>query len=320
MELDPILAKAYARTFIPRFDRYPLQRSDGRYVQIKKPLTNDLILAHLTNHHTGRSLMTLGAYALSPESMANWICFDADTDEQWEGLWRLAHNLQREAIQVYLEPSRRGGHLWLFTCPITGAEARAFGKHLLTKHNLTDMEVFPKQDKLAEGAGSFVRLPLGVHRKTGKVYPFLDVTGQPIATTIREQIFWLTEPIRLTRMYIDRILPRSPQGKLKILTPEFKPRAPVAGDTLSETIKNTISVEEFVRQYVELDQQGKGHCPFHDDQVKSFQVNTGRNYWNCYAGCGGGSVINFWMKWRETHSQDGSFTATIKDLREILLQ
>lgn len=58
---------------------------------------------------------------------------------------------------------------------------------------------------------------------------------------------------------------------------------------------------------------------FHDDQVKSFQVNIEGNYWHCYAGCGGGSLIDFWSEWRTHHGQDGSFTETVRELRTMLL-
>jgi len=33
----------------------------------------------------------------------------------------------------------------------------------------------------------------------------------------------------------------------------------------------------------------------------------------------GGSTIDFWTKWRETHGEDGSFTATVRALAETLL-
>ena len=80
-----------------------------------------------------------------------------------------------------------------------------------------------------------------------------------------------------------------------------------------------MTVHDFVSRYVKLDTRGKGKCPFHDDNIKSFQVNDNRNYWSCYAGCGGGSIIDFWMKWREAHGQDGSFSETVLELREMLL-
>ena len=65
---------------------------------------------------------------------------------------------------------------------------------------------------------------------------------------------------------------------------------------LSERIKASISAYDFVSQYVELSPTGRGLCPFHDDQRASFSINIEENYWYCFAGCGGGSIIDFYMK------------------------
>lgn len=107
-ELDRDLALAYAATFIPRYDQYPLQLEDGTYVAIKQTLHPDLIVAHL------KGIITIGAYALSPDGTAQWICLDADTGEQWNKLQQVSASLAKREAPSYLEPSRRGGHLWLF--------------------------------------------------------------------------------------------------------------------------------------------------------------------------------------------------------------
>ncbi len=41
-----------------------------------------------------------------------------------------------------------------------------------------------------------------------------------------------------------------------------------------------------------------GLCRFDDDHNPSFRVNDKSNYWNCWTGCSGGSVVDFWIKWR----------------------
>ena len=74
-------------------------------------------------------------------------------------------------------------------------------------------------------------------------------------------------------------------------------------------------MQDFVSQYVELSHAGRGLCPFHDDQNASFSVNAERNYWHCFAGCGGGSIIDFWMKW-----QGCDFAEAVHELAELLLQ
>ena len=66
---------------------------------------------------------------------------------------------------------------------------------------------------------------------------------------------------------------------------------------------------------MELSPTGRGLCPFHDDHRASFSVNPEENYWNCFAGCGGGSVIDFWMRW-----QDCDFTTAVRELEELLFK
>jgi DNA primase len=78
-----------------------------------------------------------------------------------------------------------------------------------------------------------------------------------------------------------------------------------------------VTVLEFVSQYVDLKPMARGAiglCPFHDDHRPSFGVNEAGNYWNCWVGCGGGSVIYFWMRWREC-----DFTPAVRELAEMVL-
>lgn len=187
-ELPSALVQAYADTFIPRWDKYPVQLASGRYIQVHKPLTLEHIYSHLEDYRNPElHITTIGAYALNEKAQAKWICFDADREDQWNGLLSLAVILKSEGVPAYLEPSRRGGHLWLFIPSMPGVEARRFGNQLLSEHKL-NLEVYPKQDKLieGEGAGSFVRLPLGVHRKRQWVYHFIDLDGNPLAPSITE--------------------------------------------------------------------------------------------------------------------------------------
>jgi hypothetical protein len=313
-ELDREIVAAYAATFIPRFDVYPIQLPNGAYVSVKKPLNTELVAAHLTGS------ITLGAYALDAQSRAKWICLDADNDDNWQGLLDLAHDLEQEQVPAYLELSRRGGHLWLFLEAISGKEARRFGKQLLFGRGLSNVELYPKQDELKTGTGSLVRLPLGCHRLTGKRYHFINPDGEPLAPTIRAQIQLLAQPQRVPHAFITEVLRYASDTTPPPPTPPFPShRDETHGATPSERIKNHISVYDFVSRYVPLDASGRSYCPFHDDQRKSFAVNEKGNYWHCFAGCGGGSVIDFWLKWRETHGQSPDFNETITELAQMLL-
>jgi hypothetical protein len=264
--------------------------------------------------------ITLGAYALDAESHAQWVCFDADDEGEWSELWQFAKRLKMAGLNPYIELSRRGGHLWLFTPHMTGTDTRKFALQLAKVHELPEgIELYPKQDELTTGVGSLVRLPLGIHRKSGKRYHFITLKREPLAPSIREQMAVLAQPKRVSPKYIQHVLASIKPEPLQRTEVIFE-RKKVSSDLpVSERIKRAVSVTEFVGRFVELDSRGRGLCPFHDDTHHSFQVNHGRNFWHCYAGCGGGSVIDFYMKWRAVHGQDGDFTATVTEMAQMLL-
>jgi hypothetical protein len=217
---------------------------------------------------------------------------DADTEQSWERPGHLARTLAGDDVPVYLERSRRGGHLWLFLAEAVAArEMRTFGRGLLAAHQVEGVEVYPKQDQLADGPGSLIRMPFGVHRLAGRRYGFYAADGSPLARSIREQIHALgaaeTVPEAGFEAYRSFVPTQTVEAPGEPLTaPE--------GATLSERIKASVTVLEFVSQYVDLKPTASGAvalCPFHDDHHPSFWVNTEGNYWHCLAGCGGGSVV-----------------------------
>ena len=86
-------------------------------------------------------------------------------------------------------------------------------------------------------------------------------------------------------------------------------------EKLWDQVKRKTLVIDFVRGFVDLKEHGNvavGKCPFHDDEHPSFSVNIEENYWHCFAGCGGGSIIDFWMKWN-----DCDFYRATKELASI---
>jgi len=223
--------------------------------------------------------------------------------------------------ESYLERSRRGGHLWLFFEKLLpGREIRKFGQGLLKHINIDSVELFPKQNKLKTGPGSLVRLPFGVHRKSGKRYGFYNTQGQPIAPALSWQIMVLedreTVPTAVFEQFRD-IGSRKPErrwfdggGRPKRATIE-------TGDGLlpSERIKAAISVREFVSQFVDLSPNDVGLCPFHDDNNPSFNVNDDENYWFCFTCERGGSVIDFWILHRRCNFQDA-----VSELSKLLFR
>jgi hypothetical protein len=145
--------------------------------------------------------------------------------------------------------------------------------------------------------------------------------GEPLAATIREQSKVLSLPRVVSEVAFEAyrsIASVPPEPKTMMVSSSN-------AETVSKRIKESVSVLEFVSQYIVLDERGRGHCPFHDDQHASFVVNPGtgvndkKGYWHCFAGCGGGSTIDFWSKWREKYGEDPGFVPTITKLAEMLL-
>jgi len=299
---------ALARRFVQRWDRYAIQRPDGLYISIPEPLTVDQLYAHL------RGELTLGTYLLDEQNQARFLVLDADNTDEFTALVEVAQKLGTEAVPSYLETSRRGGHLWFFLDQAQpGRLARQFGRGILQEHGIAGMELYPKQDKLTSGPGSLIRMPFGVHRVNGRRYGFITPDGQPLAPTIREQLKKITFPQTVPKTAFDHYQQFAPEEPVLA---EFEPLRDATG-TVSERIKAAVTVMDFVGQFVNLKPTGSGavgKCPFHDDQRPSLGVNIQENYWHCFAGCGGGSIIDFWMKWR-----DCDFTTAVTELAGMLL-
>ena len=306
-------ALVLGQRFVQRWDLYALQLDDGRYICV-----NDLLnVGHLYAHLRGE--MTLGIYVLDQESQARFLVLDADDEPSWQCLGQLARALAGEGVPSYLEYSRRGGHMWMFLAQAApGLEARNFGRGVLDAHQVEGVELFPKQNALTSGPGSLMRMPFGVHRLTGRRYGFHDADGALLAGTIREQIAHLAAPQFVPKAAFEAY------GSLVSSQPAeaiLEPPKGLAGQ-LSERIKARMTVLEFVSQYVDLKPTGSGAlglCPFHDDHDPSFGVNDRGNYWHCFAGCGGGSVIDFYRLYQQrVEGRECDFTTAVTELAQEL--
>lgn len=52
-----------------------------------------------------------------------------------------------------------------------------------------------------------------------------------------------------------------------------------------------------------------GNCPFHQEDTPSFAIYTQTNTWNCFAGCGGGDSLTYYMKLKGV-----DFTTALEEL------
>lgn len=307
------LATILDQVFIQRHDLYARQLDSGRYVCVRDPLTQAHLEAHL------RENITLGTYLLDTESRGRFLVLDADADPDWRRLQAVSKALENMDTESYLEHSRRGGHLWLFfEEPLLGREMREFGQGILNHFNIDSVELFPKQNELRTGPGSLVRLPFGIHRKSGLRYGFYNNRGQPLAPALSRQIMVLEDRKTVPKPVLEQfrdIGSRKIEKGESDATERRKCAATATseGSLPSDRIKAAISVKEFVSKYVELSPSGIGLCPFHEDNNPSFNVNDEENYWHCFACNKGGSVIDFYMV-----LEDCDFQTAVRKLREQL--
>jgi hypothetical protein len=278
-------AQGLSKTFMQRWDIFAKQMDDGSYICLKKSPSVNKMVEHI------RGDVTLGAYLLDIDNQARYVVIDADDDENFEKLLDIPNE-----IPSYLESSRRGGHLWMFLEEqVPGEKAKLFGQGVLQRYGI-EAESFPKQGE--SKYGSLIRVPFGVHRKSGERYPFLNLG------TWRDQMNEMMNP---------KTVPLETVEELQYHPQRIPPRIIYdATGSKWERVKKAIPVKDYVSEYVTL-KGNVGHCPFHDDQKKSFGVNEEGNYWHCFAGCGGGSIIDFYMKMK-----DVDFVTAVNDLDKLL--
>lgn len=70
-----------------------------------------------------------------------------------------------------------------------------------------------------------------------------------------------------------------------------------------------VPILDVVQYYtgIELKRKGReywGCCPLHPEKSPSFAVNSEKNVWNCYGGCGGGSAVDLVMRLKNLSFKD----------------
>jgi hypothetical protein len=203
---DADLARFLA-LFSGREDVHARQWADpAKGIQGYSPVPQPLSPAALRNHLLGNT--TLGVYPIRLDGRVRFLALDVDithraleeavSSPQHAAALRSAVHATglelRDALRALgfdplLEDSgHRGRHLWIFFDPPLPAERiHELGSRLLLRLSPLlplglSLEVFPKQPDRTRGArglGNLIKLPLGVHRKSGRRSLLLDDTGSP---------------------------------------------------------------------------------------------------------------------------------------------
>ena len=129
----------------------------GKVRQVKEPVTEEVIRAHLTGRRS------YGVYLLVGEKTGA-LAVDFDQNDLSLPIAYVA-GARRYDISAYIETSKsKGYHVWIFfeQGGVVAHKARLVAAKILADMGKPQTEVFPKQDVLANGIsyGNFINAPL----------------------------------------------------------------------------------------------------------------------------------------------------------------
>jgi TOTE conflict system primase-like protein len=299
-----LLLLEWERRFLTRRQPYARQEEDGSYRWVFQRPDRLALLAHLQGKET------LALASRDELEQCRWVCVDADAPDGLTHLRLVQQTLEEHGLPSLLEQSRRGGHLWLFFSlpqPIllaTGVVQGVLDALYRSRHLSQILEVYPDHTEL----GHAVRMPLGIHQRTGQRYPFLDREGTAIDLDDlpAAMAFALAQPAIRPEQLRDAAAQLGASGRAMSQQPAVTSSslgtAPFS--TTSAVIRwvdaqvNLLHLLEELAPATDMRLAGQGYlgwCPFHDDQAAdtngdpgtpSFYVIHNRRYgwsWRCLA-------------------------------------
>lgn len=193
--------KKFINIFSGREGVFATQWIDNRgkvgYLPQKGVIKEKDVLLHLKGE------ITLGIYISRIDNTVNFLVIDIDikksylekniTEDEFNNLEKIAHDFSFKIknyaeslnIPMYIENSGyKGRHCWVFfSKPIKSIMAIKLAKILLERFTIPEeisVEIFPKNTNIKPNSlGSLVKLPFGIHKKTGKFSYFFDENNKP---------------------------------------------------------------------------------------------------------------------------------------------
>lgn len=214
---------------------YDPHRGTG-YSPVEQPMTPGLVQAHLDGS------ITMGIYPVRSDQTVNFFAFDLDivkrAVERARGNREETIELRRqlretgrgmfEVLRAHGVPALladsgyKGRHLWVFldepmSADLVRKAAIGLSRILMLPSVDFSLEVFPKQAQVSDDQlGNLIKLPLGVHKRSGRRAWFLDHDDKPVkdpwkllrstARLTQEQIFDILDRVR------DLPIPEQPES------------------------------------------------------------------------------------------------------------
>jgi hypothetical protein len=211
------------------------------YTPVREPFTPRVARAHLMGD------ITVGIYPVRLDNSVTFCAFDIDMNKNAlaralgnreesqrlrsavaEESVRLRRELEGLGIPALMEDSGyKGRHLWVFfERPEPASVVHQFGVLFMRCFPLRSvglhLEFFPKQARVgSSGVGNLIKLPLGIHRKTGRRSCFLDEEGNPVE-----------DPFEVLRVHprVEHVVLHAAIEKLKSLATTVKEQPATTGE------------------------------------------------------------------------------------------
>lgn len=220
----------FVHLFSGRENIYARQWCDASGTHGYTPVHQPFTFAVAKNHLLGN--ITVGVYPVRLDNTVTFFAFDIDINKgaltKAGGSLSEARRLRAEAStqtsQLYValcalgiaplmeDSGYKGRHLWVFLEePVEATIVRQFATLFLATHPVRSREIhvecFPKQSTAGSGVGNLIKLPLGIHRRTGRRSRLLLPDGSPVPNPFET----LRTIHRLDRETLSQVIVKSKQ-------------------------------------------------------------------------------------------------------------
>lgn len=238
---------------------YSSAKDRGGYSPVHEPLTPSVLRRHFLGE------VTLGVYPIRLDGTCQFAAVDLDIPPpildaaradstlakrvatHLQQATRAVRDLLRDlGFTVIVEDSGyKGRHLWLpFDSPVPSRLLKEFGEALLVSfsadtldRSLLACEFFPKQSEArGKGLGNLIKLPLGIHRRSGRRSALLDDDLAPVrrpftylralSRTPASRVLAAIETLRIKRAETAPSPVSSPQPQSHEEPPDLLPAPP----------------------------------------------------------------------------------------------
>jgi hypothetical protein len=254
---------------------------DARVFQ-RDPLTAEIVLAALRG--TGPSV---SGYMIAPGGVTHVWAIDLDTDDGLEQAYNVGSVMLDRGVQCYVEPSRRGAHLW--GCLDEQMPARTVRRMLRSFVEAADVpkvfdddarqwvhdpkvELRPGTDELPDGGlGHALRMPTMPHPKTGRrAQLYVPYDRKPVPGGSLGEV--LTHIVGTPRGIVETVaMEYVPEIDPRHLAKGYRsPKAPRGPDEFENA-----SASEILRDLWGVQNARPGRavkCPAHEDQHPSLSI------------------------------------------------